>query len=145
MFIYWIVFKIQGKITGPWNIGHSDLYLFWGQTSGHTDSQSHIRMLVFEILGENHWTMKYRSQWPTFILRWNVGSYWFTIPNKDVQTLNSLQDIRQNHWNMKYRSQWPTFILRWNIGSYWFTIPNKDVHTSNSLQDIRQKSLDHEI
>ena len=26
------------KITGPWNIGHSDLHLFWGQPSSHTES-----------------------------------------------------------------------------------------------------------
>ena len=42
---------------------------------------------------QNHWTMKYRSQWLTFILRSNVGSYWFIIPNKDVHTSKSLQDI----------------------------------------------------
>ena len=30
--------KIQGKVTGPWNIGHSILQIFWGQTLGHTDS-----------------------------------------------------------------------------------------------------------
>ena len=40
MFIQQIVFKIQCKITRPWNIGHSDLQLFWGQTLGHTDSYS---------------------------------------------------------------------------------------------------------
>ena len=31
-------FKIYDKITGPRNIGLSDLYLFWGHTMGHTDS-----------------------------------------------------------------------------------------------------------
>ena len=87
---------------------------------------------------ENHWTMKYRSQWPTFILRSNIWLYWFIIPNNDVHTSNSLQDTRQNHWTIKSRSQWPTIILRSNLGSYWFIIPKYDVHTSNSLQDIRQ-------
>ena len=28
----------EGKITGPWNIGHNDLHLFWGCMSGYTDS-----------------------------------------------------------------------------------------------------------
>ena len=46
---YWLIIpKYGGHIsnslqdirqsTGPWNIGHSDLHLFLGQTSGHTDS-----------------------------------------------------------------------------------------------------------
>ena len=82
--------------------------------------------------------MKYRSRWPTFILRANVRSYWFIIPNNDVHTSNSLQDTRQNHWTIKYRSQWPTFIRRSNLWSYRFIIPKYDVHRSNSLQDIRQ-------
>ena len=72
---------------------------------------------------QNYWTMKYRSQWPIFIMRSNFGSYWLIIPNNIVHTSNSLQDIRQNHWTMEYRSQWPTFILRSNAGSYWFILP----------------------
>ena len=95
-----------------------------------SDSLGHIR--------QNHWTMKFRSQWPMFIFRSNFGSYWLIIPNNDVHKSNSLQDIRQKHWTMKYRSQWPTFILRANIGSFWLIITNYDVHTSNSLPDIRQ-------
>ena len=64
---------------------------------------------------QNHCTMKYISQWPTFILRSSTKSYWLIIPRYYVYTSNSLQDIRQNHWTMKYRSQWPTFILRSSI------------------------------
>ena len=82
--------------------------------------------------------MKFRSWWPTFILRSCVGSYWFIIPNNDVHTWNSLQGIRHKHWTMKYRSQWPIFIFRSKFGSYWFTLRKYDVHTSSSLQDIRQ-------
>ena len=85
---------------------------------------------------QSHWTLKYRSQWPTFILRSNV-SCWLIITKYDVHTSNRLQDIRQNHWTMKYRSQWPTFILRSNV-SCWLIITKYDVHTSNRLQDIRQ-------
>ena len=85
----------------------------------------------------NHWTMTYRSQWPTFILRSNVGSYWFILRKYDVHTSNSLQDIRQIHWTVKYRSQWPILILRSCFGSYWFIIPNNDIHTWNSLQGVR--------
>ena len=60
---------------------------------------------------QNHWTMKYRSQWPINILRSDIGSYWLIVQEYDVQLLNSFQDTRQNHWTMKCRSQWPTFIL----------------------------------
>ena len=52
--------------------------------------------------------MKYRSQWPTFILRSHVESYWLIIQKYDVHTSNSLQDIRQNHWTVKYGSCWPS-------------------------------------
>ena len=56
MFTHQIVFKIKDKITGPWNIGHSDLHQFLGQTSGHTDSYSqsmtYIHQIVFKILGK---------------------------------------------------------------------------------------------
>ena len=82
--------------------------------------------------------MKYRSHWPTNILRSDFGSYWLIIPNYDVQPLNSFPDIWKTHWTMKYRWQWPTFIFRSNGVSYWLIIPKYGVHTSNSLQDIRQ-------
>ena len=36
--IHQIVLEIEDKIIGPWNIGHNDLRLFWGQMLGHTDS-----------------------------------------------------------------------------------------------------------
>ena len=55
----------------PWNIGHSDPLLFWGQASSHAGSLVQgimfIHQKAFKIWGKNHWTMKYRSQWPTFI------------------------------------------------------------------------------
>ena len=143
----WPTFILQSNIGSYWFI----LPKYYVHTS---NSLQDIR--------QNHWNVKYRScwpslhdpqvpvtrlshnrksrktPWPAFILRLNVGSYWFIIPNKDVYTPNSFHDIRQNHWTMKYKSQWPTFILRSNVGSYWFILPKYYVHTSNSLQDIRQ-------
>ena len=77
---------------------------------------------------QNHWTMKNRSQWPTFILRSNVESYWLIILKYDIHTANSLQDIRQNYWTMKYRSQRHAIIFRLNIGLYWLIIPRYGVH-----------------
>ena len=102
-----IVFKILGKITGPRNIGYSNLYLFSSQTSiirqynGHTSNS-------LQDMRQNHWTMKYRSQWPAFIFRSNAGSYRLIIRKHDVHISNSVQDIRQNHWTVKYRSCWPS-------------------------------------
>ena len=113
-------------------------------SSSHTDSLAQgimcIHLIVFKVWGINHWTMKYRSQWPTFILRSSTKSYWLIIPRYYVYTSNSLQNIhvRQNHWTMKYRSQRPTYILRSIIKSYWPISPRYHVYTPNNLQDIRQ-------
>ena len=117
MFIHQIILKILSKITRPWKIGHVDLYLLWGQSLGHTFSSSENMTLVHQIVLEirqNHWTMEYRSQWPTLVLRSNVRSYCPIIPKYYVHISNSLQDVMQNHWTMKYWSQWPIFILRSN-------------------------------
>ena len=96
MFIHQIILKILSKITRPWNIGHVDLYLLWGQSLGHTVSLSENMTLMHQIVLEtwqSQWTMEYRSHRPTFILR----SYWPIIPKYDVHTSNSLQDVKQNH------------------------------------------------
>ena len=57
---------------------------------------------------QNHWTVKYRSLWPTFILSSKVVSHWLIIKTFDVHSSNSLQDTRKNHWTVKYRSWWPS-------------------------------------
>ena len=82
--------------------------------------------------------MKNRSQWPIFILRSSIKSYWLISPSYHIYTSNSLQDIRQNHWTMKYKSQRPTIIFRCSIKSYWLISPRYHVSISNSLQNIRQ-------
>ena len=80
MFIHQIVFKIQCKITRPWNIGHSDIQLFWGQTLEHTDSYSQSMMFMHqESSRQNHW-----SKIP-FILRSSTGSYRLIIPKYTSQ------------------------------------------------------------
>ena len=38
MFIHQTVFKMKGKLSGPRKIGHSDIQIFGGHMSGHTDS-----------------------------------------------------------------------------------------------------------
>ena len=110
-----IVLEISGKITGPWNIGQSDLHLFLGQMLGHTDSWSQIVMFihqtVFKIKGKitGPWNIGHKD---LHLFRSNVWSYWLTIPKYEVHTSYCLQEIRQKQWTMKYRSQWPTFISR---------------------------------
>ena len=52
MFIHQIILKILSKITRPWNIGHVDLYLFWGQSLGHTVSLPENMTLIHQIVLE---------------------------------------------------------------------------------------------
>ena len=71
-FLYQKVFEIWDIITGPWNIGHTDLIIFWGHSSCHM--QLIFMIWLFSIkysltYKHNHWTMKYRSNWSTYTLR----------------------------------------------------------------------------
>ena len=50
---------------------------------------------------QTHWTMKFMSLWPIFILCSIFRSYWLIIRKYGVYTWNTLQDIRQNHWTVK--------------------------------------------
>ena len=56
---------------------------------------------VLQDVRQNYWTMKFRSFWPTFILRSNQV---VLTHNQKVWCLYIKQDIRQNNWTMKYRS-----------------------------------------
>ena len=133
---------LECKITGPWNIDQCPTNILRSYWLIIPKYGVHISNSLQDIR-QNNWTMKYRSQWPTFILRLNVVSYWLMIPKYDVHTSNRLQHIRQNHWTIKYGSQWPTFILRSNVGSYWLTIPSMMfIHQSSRY---KAKSLDHEM
>ena len=149
MFIHQIILKILSKITRPWNVCHADVkkiifilrskfgshcLIVWKYDTHPSNSLRDIR--------QNHWTMKYMSQWPIFILRSNVGSYWPIIWKYDVHTSSSLQDIRQNHWTIKYRSLWPT--LFW--GRVILTHNPKEwcSYTKQSSR-YKAKSVDHEI
>ena len=100
------------KITGLWNIGH---------IIPKYDSNT---WNYLQDVTQNHWTMKYRSRWPTFTFRSTVGSYQFIIPNNDIHTSNNIQDKRQNYWTMKYRSRWPTFVMLSIVVSHRTNIPS---------------------
>ena len=68
LFIHETHFQKWSKITGLWNIDHCHLYLLRGQSLCHTDSLSESMMLIHQDIGQNHWTMKYRSALPIFIM-----------------------------------------------------------------------------
>ena len=150
--IYQCIYKIliravAGQRSSPESCFANKTKMFFRAKIKKGKSLDHITLpkvwhssIKYKDIRQNQWTMKYRSQWPTFIFRSNTGSYWLIIPKYGVHISNSLQVIRQNHWTMKYRSQWPTFIFRSNFGSYRLIIPNNGVHTSNSLQGIRQNN-----
>ena len=108
--------EIKGKITGPWNIGHSDLKnkrspTVWNWTS--TQSMMLIYLVEPEIYGK--------------ITRpWNIGHsdlqivrvHWKSIQSMMPSFLIGSEIQKQNHSTMKYRSQWPTknsHQKRWQI------------------------------
>ena len=103
MFTHQIAFKIWGKITEPWNIGHKDPLLFEvkHQVILITPRYHVYTSNSLQDIRQNHWTIKYRSQWPTFILKSSFKSYRLIIPKFHVYTSNSLQAIGQNHRTMK--------------------------------------------
>ena len=52
--------------------------------------------------GKNHWTMKYRSLWPTSIIRPIIVSHWLIIQMYDMQQSNidfKIQDKLTWPWN----------------------------------------------
>ena len=49
-FIDQIILKISSKVTRPWNIGHIDLHLLWGQSLGHTVSLPENMTLMHQIV-----------------------------------------------------------------------------------------------
>ena len=167
------------KITGPWNIGHCDLNLFWGQRPYYIDLfpkvwHSAIKYYLRYKAKSLNLKKKNRLLWPTFLgqrshhYHWLSNSMviihqtlfkiwaksldhekidccdlhcftskatlcWLIITKYNVQTSNNLQNIRQNHWTMKYRSQWPINIFRSNVRSYWLIVPKYNNQLLNSF------------
>ena len=52
MSFYKIRSEIQGNITEPWNIGHSDLQIVWGHWQFETEQVSKIWGLLYLILAK---------------------------------------------------------------------------------------------
>ena len=82
-----------------------------------------LHQIVLQLWGKNHWTMKYRSHWPTYIsvlinlVTQNLYSMHALLHHKVLKT-------KQNHWTMKYRSHWPrynyfevNYRVTWNLYS----------------------------
>ena len=75
-------------------INHSDLHCFRAKAALHwliITKYNVQKSNSLQDIRQNHWTMKYRSQWPINILRSDVGSYWLIVPKYDVQLLNSFR------------------------------------------------------
>ena len=71
--------KKRRKITWPWNIGHCDLNLFWGQRPYYTDSFSKSMTFIYQILftiqGKITWPWKNRLLSPTFFFGQRLHHY----------------------------------------------------------------------
>ena len=84
-FLYQIVFELWGIITGPWNIGHTDLIIFMGHLSNHMElisKRRHFFIKQFYISAKYHknipkglWlTKRAQNQW-IITVRHNKGRY----------------------------------------------------------------------
>ena len=85
--------EIQGKLTGPWNIGQSDLLIIWGHWECQTEQVPKVwgfhiwfdsdLIRYFRDRRQTHLTKKYRSQWPINIRRslavWNWPKQMFQM------------------------------------------------------------------
>ena len=103
---------------------HTDLDIFLCQSSGHMEliflGLTFLHQIVFKIC-QNHGIMKYRWQWPRYILRSIIeshGTYVYSWYMYVISPSNSLRVIRQNHWTVKCRPHWPRHIFMSTIGSH---------------------------
>ena len=84
MFIHEILLKIRNNVVYTWN--------------------------TLQDIRQNHWIMKYKLLWPTFILKSTFGSYWHNLKVHRLYTKYSSR-YKVNHSVWIYRSMWPKFIL----------------------------------
>ena len=61
---------------------------------------------------------------------------WVILQKNDIDTSNSLRDIKQNHWTMKYRLL--TYIYYENKGHVSLIHYPQVWHSSNSIRDVKQ-------
>ena len=95
-FFYQIVFQIRGMITGPWNKGHNDLIIFWGHSWCNLELSKVWHFSIKQSLRwHNHWSMKYRSNWPTYTLRSLLVSH-----ETNIQGMTFLYQIVFEIWGI---------------------------------------------
>ena len=122
------VVKIQGKFSGPWNIRHSDLYLFLGQT-----------LVGWLCWGLTSQSTIFQSCRDGAIASWVINQY-FPGVKCLAQGHNTAEvglEPRTSRSGVRYSTTEPP-CSPLNIGSYWLIIPKYAVNISNSFQDIRQ-------
>ena len=93
---------------------------------------------ILRDIKQNHWTMKYRSQCLTFILRLNTVSYHFIIWKYDIHMSNGLSDIGQTSLDHEILVTVTYNHIEVKGCVIHFIIWKYDVHMSNDLQDIKQ-------
>ena len=84
------------KITGPWNIGHCDLNLFWGQR--HIFQKYIIHQIQFKIYDKIIGLWKNRLLWPTFFFFRQRSHYYYS----------SSHDWKIVDWDVKPQHNQPT-------------------------------------
>ena len=81
---YMISSETQGKLTGPWNIGHSDLQKYEVTCSVELNKYSKYDAYLLNRARDarqNQWTMKNRSQWSTNSMKSLTLSDWSIVQN----------------------------------------------------------------
>ena len=132
MFIHQISFKILSKVT--------DLYIFYKVnlcvTLIHYVKYDLHPSNSLQDIGQNHWTMKYRSQ-----TQFNEANLCVTLiyyPKYNIPPSNSLQDIEQNHWTTKIYVTDLHIFYEVNLCATLIHYPKFDLQPSNTFQDKRQ-------
>ena len=121
-------------------------YKKWGHLQRETEQGPKYDAYLLDRsrdIRQNHWTMKYRSQWPTNRMRSLTGSDWTSILSMMPSYLIGSEIQGKNHWTMKYRSQWHTKSMR--SLTVWNWTNSKRFLSNRFSQRYMAKSLDHVI
>ena len=126
-FIHQIVFKMQSKITGSWNIGHRPLYIYLVNlcvTLIHYIKYDLHPSNSLQDIRQNHWTMKYMSLTHIRLMRPTFVSHWSIIPNIIFlyQAVFKILSKITGPWNIGH---WPTYkiyFMRSIFVSHWAII-----------------------
>ena len=124
----YIMFTILNKITGPWNVGHSNLPVFIRSSKFKLNilflkNDENPWKSVQDIM-QYQWTMKCRSHWLRRIMTSTAMWNWSFMSGLIKKLYwKMFLDIIQNQWTIKYRSQWPTNIGHNDLQVFWGHMP----------------------